>query len=177
MTHNASSLHGILSSNMLFDGFDYVFDVLFDEDIDTFDGLFDRGISEHIINICKLFLIFHKKNKYMPTAIPETIKSRVIVQWLQGLSRDAIARDNTISTGAVSNIINEWTNALGKYETDALRELAKSLKIADLSPAQCAIGFRTMKILSEHGIDGEMLSILYLIHTKNARTLESLQVK
>ena len=53
MTHNASSLHGILSSNMLFDGFDYVFDLLFDEDIDTFDGLFDRGISEHIINICK----------------------------------------------------------------------------------------------------------------------------
>jgi len=36
-----------LSSNMLFDGFDYAFDVLFDEDIDTFDGLFDRGISEH----------------------------------------------------------------------------------------------------------------------------------
>jgi len=33
--------------------------------------------------------------------------------------------------------------------------LAKSFKIADLSPAQCAIGFRTMKILSEHGIDGE----------------------
>ena len=91
----------------------------------------------------------------MPTAISEMIKSRVIVQWLQGLSRDAIARDNTISTGAVSNIINEWTNALGKYETDALRELAKSLKIAELSPAQCAIGFRTMKILSEHGIDGE----------------------
>lgn len=47
MTHNASLLHGILSSNMLFDGFDYAFDVLFDEDIDTFDGLFDRGISEH----------------------------------------------------------------------------------------------------------------------------------
>ena len=91
----------------------------------------------------------------MPTAIPEMIKSRVIVQWLQGLSRDAMARDNNISTGAVSNIINEWTNALGKYETDALRELAKSLKIAELSPAQCAIGFRTMKILSEHGIDGE----------------------
>jgi hypothetical protein len=66
-----------------------------------------------------------------------------------------MARDNNISTGAVSNIINELTNALGKYETDALRELAKSLKIAELSPAQCAIGFRTMKILSEHGIDEE----------------------
>jgi hypothetical protein len=91
----------------------------------------------------------------MPTAIPEMIKSRVTVQWLQGLSRDAIARDNNISTGTVSNIINEWANALGKYETDALREWAKSLKIAELSPAQCAIGFRTTKILSEHGIDGE----------------------
>jgi hypothetical protein len=91
----------------------------------------------------------------MPAAIPETIKSQVIIQWLQGLSRDAIARDNNISTGAVSNIINEWTNTLGKYEADALRELAKSLKIAGLSPAQCAIGFRNMKILSEQGIDGE----------------------
>jgi hypothetical protein len=66
----------------------------------------------------------------MPKAIPEMIKSRVIVQWLQGLSRDAMARDNNISTGAVSNIINEWTNALGKYEIYALRELANSLKIA-----------------------------------------------
>jgi hypothetical protein len=92
----------------------------------------------------------------MPAAIPETIKSRVIIQWLQGLSRDAIARDNNISTGAVSNVVNEWTNTLGKYEADALRELAKSLKIAGLSPAQCAIGFRAMKILSEQGVeDGE----------------------
>ena len=91
----------------------------------------------------------------MPAAIPETIKSRVIIQWLQGLSRDAIARDNNISTGAVSNVVNEWTNTLGKYEAYALRELAKSLKIAGLSPAQCAIGFRIMKILSEQGIDGE----------------------
>jgi DNA repair exonuclease SbcCD ATPase subunit len=91
----------------------------------------------------------------MPAAIPETIKSRVIIQWLQGLSRDAIACDNKISTGAVSNIVNDWTNTLGKYEADALRELAKSLKIAGLYPAQCAIGFRTMKILSEHGINGE----------------------
>jgi hypothetical protein len=91
----------------------------------------------------------------MPAAIPQMIKSRVIVQWLQGLSRDSIAHDNNISTGAVSNIINEWTNALGKYEADALRELAKSLKLAGLSPAQCAVGFRTMKILSEQGIDIE----------------------
>ena len=33
----------------------------------------------------------------MPGAIPEAIKSHVIIQWLQGLSRDAIARDYTRS--------------------------------------------------------------------------------
>jgi len=91
----------------------------------------------------------------MPAAIPGIIKSRVITQWLQGHSRDDIARSNNISTGAVSNIINEWTNALGRYEADALRELGKSLKTAHLSPAQCAIGFRTMKVLSDQGLDGE----------------------
>jgi hypothetical protein len=48
----------------------------------------------------------------------------------------------------VSNIINEWTNALGKYDVDALRELAKLPKTAHLSPAQCAIGFRTMKVFN-----------------------------
>jgi hypothetical protein len=91
----------------------------------------------------------------MPAAIPGMIKSRVITQWLQGLSRDDIALNNNISTGAVSNIINDWTNALSRYEADALRELGKSLKTAHLSPAQCAIGFRTMKVLSDQGIDGE----------------------
>lgn len=33
--------------------------------------------------------------------------------------------------------------------------MAKSLKIVGLSPAQCAIGFRTMELLSEQGIDAE----------------------
>jgi hypothetical protein len=84
----------------------------------------------------------------MPAAISGMIKSRVTIQWLQGLSRDDIAHNNNISTGAVSNIINEWTNALGKYDVDALRELAKLPKTAHLSPAQCAIGFRTMKVFN-----------------------------
>ncbi|MFZ0327677.1 MAG: hypothetical protein WAL66_10285, partial [Nitrososphaeraceae archaeon] len=50
---------------------------------------------------------------------------------------------------------NEWSIALGKPEEDALRELARSLKIVGLTPAQCGIGFRTMELLSEQGIDAE----------------------
>jgi len=91
----------------------------------------------------------------MPAAIPETVKSRVISHWLQGHWRDKIAEDNKISAGAVSNIINEWSTALGKPEADAFRELAKSLNNAGLTPAQCAIGFRTMNMLSEQNTDAE----------------------
>jgi len=38
-------------------------------------------------------------------AIPETIKSKVISQWLLGLRRDIIAQDNNISAGSFNNII------------------------------------------------------------------------
>ena len=50
----------------------------------------------------------------MPAAIPETVKSKIISQWLLGLRRDIIAQDNNISAGAVSNIINNWSITLGK---------------------------------------------------------------
>ncbi|HZI71277.1 MAG TPA: hypothetical protein VFD60_08955, partial [Nitrososphaeraceae archaeon] len=91
----------------------------------------------------------------MPAAIPETIKPKVISQWLLGLRRDIIAQDNNISAGAVSNIINNWSIALGKPEADAFRELAKTLNVAGLTPAQCAIGFRTMTLLREQNIDAD----------------------
>jgi hypothetical protein len=39
----------------------------------------------------------------MPAAIDPIIKQRVIVQYLQGVSRDTIAADNGIGTGTVSN--------------------------------------------------------------------------
>ena len=44
----------------------------------------------------------------MPSAIDPIIKQRVIAQYLQGVSRVAIAADNGIGTGTVSNIIDEW---------------------------------------------------------------------
>jgi hypothetical protein len=91
----------------------------------------------------------------MPSAIPETIKSRVISQWLQGLGRDIIAQDNNISTGAVSNITNEWSVDIGKSEADAFRELTKAMNAAGITPAECAIGFRTIKLLSGQNIDPE----------------------
>jgi len=44
---------------------------------------------------------------------------------------------------------------IGKSEADAFRELAKAMNTAGLTPAQCAIGFRTIKLLSGQNIDPE----------------------
>ena len=42
-----------------------------------------------------------------------------------------------------------------KSEADAFRELAKALNTAGLTPAQCAIGFRTIKLVGGQNIDAE----------------------
>jgi DNA-binding CsgD family transcriptional regulator len=39
--------------------------------------------------------------------IPKSIKQRVIKQWLQGMSRDEIAKNNDIGAGTVSAIIKD----------------------------------------------------------------------
>jgi DNA-directed RNA polymerase specialized sigma24 family protein len=44
----------------------------------------------------------------MPDRLPDNVKTPVIQQWLAGHARDKIAIDCGISTGAVSNIVNEW---------------------------------------------------------------------
>ena len=43
----------------------------------------------------------------MPAKLPDSIKSLVIQQWLQGIPRNDIASENGLSAGAVTNIVNE----------------------------------------------------------------------
>jgi hypothetical protein len=76
----------------------------------------------------------------MPAPIPEAIKSKVIELWLLGYSRDSMASANTISAGAVSNIVKEWEDKLGRDVMRGLREFGVLVKREGLSPAQCAIG-------------------------------------
>jgi hypothetical protein len=108
----------------------------------------------------------------MPAAIPESIKLKVISQWLLGLKREVIAQDNNISTGAISNIINGWSITIGRPEAEAFRELAKAWNAADLTPAQCAIGFRTMTLLSEQNIDADAAAQLIIDTYKKCKEFE-----
>ena len=91
----------------------------------------------------------------MPAPIPASIKSKVIEQWLLGHSRDSIAKANNVSTGAVSNIAKEYEERLGRDLLYGLREIRILLKREGITPAQCAIGFRIMKMFADRGVDGE----------------------
>jgi hypothetical protein len=52
-------------------------------------------------------IIFKLRDKWMKTKVPKLIKQQVIKQWLQGMSRDQIAKDNDIGDGTVSSIIKD----------------------------------------------------------------------
>ena len=88
----------------------------------------------------------------MPAKLPEVMKSLVIQQWLEGVSRDEIAYKNNLSAGAVTNIVNEWRRGLGLYLADELRELSTTLKKIGITPAQCALGSRTAMIMIHLGV-------------------------
>jgi translation elongation factor EF-1beta len=88
----------------------------------------------------------------MPFGIGENVKSGVIYEWLRGSSRDKIAGIYKISTGGVTNIVNEWRNSIGDHIAKELREFSISLKKANITPIQCSTGFRVAKIMQRLGI-------------------------
>lgn len=106
----------------------------------------------------------------MPLRIPGDVRVAVIRDWLNGKPRDTIARDNSLSAGAVTNIVNEWRNDLAVPVADALRELGIMLRKSRITASQCALGFRLASIMKDLGVDedtfGEFISEIYN-HCKN----------
>src|SRR6188472_204575 len=88
----------------------------------------------------------------MPAKLPDDIKSIVIQQWLQGITRNEIAAKNGLSSGAVTNIVNEWRRDLGFALADELRKLAVTMKKVGITAAQCALGFRAAMIMNKIGV-------------------------
>ena len=82
----------------------------------------------------------HKYLLVMPQRLPESIRSAVNEKWLLGYSRNRIAIECQISTGAVSNIVEEWSHSVGTELANVLRGLAVTLRKLGMSPVQCAFG-------------------------------------
>ena len=89
----------------------------------------------------------------MRIQVAEHIKSAVIDAWLRGKTRDNIASEFNISTGSVSNIIEQWQNKIGVFDANNLRTLGLALKKAGISPVQCVDGLRITNIIKQLDID------------------------
>jgi hypothetical protein len=91
----------------------------------------------------------------MKTKTPRVIKERVIRQWLQGYTRERIRRENGISAGIVSAIIEE-AGAQKEYNNiDFLRQTSLMLKEEGLELSFLGFAIRLKKIMEENGINEE----------------------
>jgi hypothetical protein len=84
-------------------------------------------------------------------------KSQVIRDWLSGKRRREISVNNGISTGAVSNVVEEWRLRLGSSELDSLRDLVVEWRKSGITTAECALGIRFVNTLRSLGIEEDQL--------------------
>jgi predicted transcriptional regulator len=77
--------------------------------------------------------------------IPRPTRVQVIQAWLEGKSRDKIAQELGISTGAVSSIINA-------PQSDLLREVAVKIKGQNMDIQSFAPLVRLYEVLREKGL-------------------------
>jgi transcriptional regulator with XRE-family HTH domain len=92
--------------------------------------------------------------------IPRPIRVQVIRSWLEGKSRDKIAEEIGISTGAVSSIIEDFRRDDPHF--DLLRETAVKIKNLNMDIQSFAPLVRVYEVLREKelltGIDKNRLS-------------------
>jgi hypothetical protein len=90
--------------------------------------------------------------------IPKSIKERVIKQWLQGMSRDEIGKDNDIGAGTVTAIIKDAKQEIPNI--DLLRAVALVLKKHDLNLSVFAHSIRMKNKLDEMGVSEDKIDSL-----------------
>lgn len=94
----------------------------------------------------------------MGNRIPQQIKTKVLREWLQGISRDKIALDNNIGEGSVTGITQQAKNNIS--DLDLLREIALSMRKENLDLNHFASSFRLNKKLSRLGLTEDKIEKL-----------------
>jgi chromosome segregation ATPase len=94
----------------------------------------------------------------MPAKIPKSIREQVLKQWLQGMSRDQIAKDNDVGAGTVSAIIKDAKQEI--FDIDWLREAALVLKKNDLDLSVFAASIRIKNKLDGMGVSEDKIDSL-----------------
>jgi len=94
----------------------------------------------------------------MPAKIPKSIREQVLKQWLQGMSRDQIAKDNDVGAGTVSSIIKDAKQEIP--DIDLLRQGALVLKKNDLNMSVFAASIRIKNKLDGMGLNEDQIDSL-----------------
>jgi transcriptional regulator with XRE-family HTH domain len=94
----------------------------------------------------------------MPAKIPKSIRERVIKQWLQGMSRDEIAKNNDIGAGTVTAIIKDAKQDIP--DIDLLRAVALVLKKYGLDLSVFASSIRIKNKLDRMGVNEDQIDSL-----------------
>ena len=102
--------------------------------------------------------IYKLKEYWLPAKIPKSIRERVIKQWLQGMSRDEIAKNNDIGAGTVTAIIKDAKQKIPNI--DLLRAVALVLKKHDLNLSVFAPTIRMKNKLDEMGVSEDKIDSL-----------------
>jgi hypothetical protein len=89
----------------------------------------------------------------LSSPIPPEIKRKVLVQWLQGISRDKIAGLNDIGSGTVSDIIHHAKSS--DCDIDLMRQAALDMRKEALSISDLASSIRLNKILKQYCLSEE----------------------
>ena len=93
----------------------------------------------------------------MGPATPQSIKTKVIEEWIQGISRDTISLHNGIASGTVSSIIQQAKANIA--DIDLMRELAKKIKKENLDINYFASSVRLKKSLGVLKLSEEKIEI------------------
>jgi chromosome segregation ATPase len=94
----------------------------------------------------------------MKPKVPKSIKQRVIKQWLQGTSRDQIAKDNDLGAGTVSAIIKDAKQEIP--DIDLLRQVALVIKKNDSDLSVFASSIRIKNKLDGMSISEDQIDSL-----------------
>ncbi len=94
----------------------------------------------------------------MGNRIPHQIKTKVLREWLQGISRDKIALDNNIGEGSVTGIIQQAK--INTPDMDLLRETALKIRNENIDVNYFASSVRLNKKLNRLGLTEDRIEKL-----------------
>jgi len=93
----------------------------------------------------------------MPTSLPPETTAAIVLLFLQGFTRDAIADTLKIGQGTVSNQLRNLKNTIGEPTFNILKELGKHLQQNNIIFDDAIIGFHIKSLLKKLGIDVEKI--------------------